>query len=251
MSSPTELEKFRYRLGRLIRLGKGGPARGQEFYDRMYDSEQEYALDFRESMYLSLWARVYMFLRRIPGARVLEAGCGSGQFASFLARLGFRDYVRGFDLSGQAVQTARKRVDFDFVQSDATDPDAYAGDYNTIVSLETLEHIPDDFSALRHFPAGKFVVITLPDFEYESHYRWFTTPRQIERRYYRTLDIRRIVKIEKWFVVFGTVDPIVPGTLQRLFRTRAPVNGSFFWSRYIRPPFRAVFRPVIHAWFSR
>ena len=218
-----------------------GPARGQAFYDRMYDTEKEYGLDFRDSMYLAVWARVYMFLRRIPGCRILEAGCGSGQFAAFLNGLGFRDYAKGFDLSGQAVEIARKRVDFNFVQGDATEPEAYAGDYNTIVSLETLEHIPDDFSALRNFPAGKFIVITLPDFEYESHYRWFTNARQIEKRYYRVLDIREIVKVEKWFVIFGTVDPIVPGAARRIFRTRARVNGSFFWSRYLKPPLRAVF----------
>jgi len=251
LSQPWNLARVKYTLRRLASLRSSGAAKGEAFYDRMYDTEAEYGKDFRDSMYLAVWAQVYSHLRQIPDARVLEVGCGSGQFASFLQTLGFTGYVRGFDLSSQAVETARRRVSYQFDQGDATRPENYRGDYNTVVSLETVEHIPDDFSMLVNIPAGTTLVMTLPDFEYESHYRWFTNPRQIEKRYYRYLDIRSITKIQKWYVVLATGGSFQPGWLHRVFRTRRPVNGSFFWERYFRPALGYMVRPLLRGAFSR
>jgi SAM-dependent methyltransferase len=217
----------------------------------MYNTEEEYRKDFRDSIYLAAWAQAYRFIRQIPEAKILEVGCGSGQFASFLHFLGFRNYFRGFDLSNQAIEIAKGRVEFLFAQGDAYHPKEYEGDYNTIVSLEALEHIPDDLAVLKNIPAGKFLVISLPDFEYESHYRWFTNARQIETRYYRYIDIQKIVKVEKWFMVYGKAEPITPSLAQKLFRTRGRVNGAFFWHRYIKPFTTFFVKPLVRAIFSR
>lgn len=251
MEKQTEFEKLKYTIRRLFRLRSQGPAKGQGFYEEMYQTEEEYQKDFRDSIYLAAWAQAYRFLRQIPEARVLEVGCGSGQFASFLNFLGFRNYLKGFDLSNQAIEIAKGRVDFNFAQGDAYNAREYEGDYNTVVSLEALEHIPDDLAVLKNIPAGKFLVISLPDFEYESHYRWFTNSRQIEKRYYRYLDIREIVKVEKWFMVYGKTDPITPSLWQKIFRTHGRVNGSFVWKRYFKPFVGFFVKPLIRAIFSR
>ncbi|MFA5866053.1 MAG: methyltransferase domain-containing protein [Phycisphaerae bacterium] len=251
MTQRSDWEKLKYTFRRLMKLGSQGAAQGEAFYNTMYDTEGEYRRDFRDSMYLAVWSQVYRLLRQIPQAKVLEVGCGAGQFAGFLNFLGFGNYVKGFDLSSQAVEIARTRAPFNFIQANACDPEAYQGDYNTVISLETLEHIPDDFAALKNFPPGAFLIASLPDFEYESHYRWFTNARQIEKRYYRYIDIQEIVKVESWHVVFGKVDPVAPSFLQRVFKTRSRVNTIFLWNRYIKSTLKILIKPVIRAVFSR
>jgi len=251
LSSPSEMQEWKYRLRRLLKLGSTGPAEGQAFYEDMYNQEEEYRKDFRDSIYLTAWTQVYRFLRQIPEAKVLEVGCGSGQLASFLRFMGFDGYERGFDLSNQAVEIARQRLNLNFQQGDACDPKVYEGDYNTIITLETLEHIPDDFSAMKNFRPGVFLIMSLPDFEYESHYRWFTNARQIEKRYYQYLNVRQIVKVEKWYVIFGKIEPFNPSILQRAFRTREQPGLRFFWSRYLHPLLGSLGKPLIRACFSR
>jgi len=234
-----------------MQIGRHGPAKGKDFYENMYNTEQEYHHDYHDSIYLAVWAQVYRFLRRIPDVRILEVGCGSGQFASFLNAMGIQSYFKGFDLSDQAIQIARQRVGFDFSQGDACDSKNYTGDYNTIVTLETMEHIPDEFAALNNMPAGKYIVMSLPDFEYESHYRWFTCTRQIEKRYYRHIDIQEIVKIDHWYVVFGRTGSFAPNWVQRLFRTRRQAGADLIWRYWIRPTISWIAKPAIRAIFSR
>ncbi len=251
LEKQSEFEKLKFTFRRLFRLRSQGPAEGQGFYEEMYNTEEEYRKDFRDSIYLAAWAQAYRFIRQIPEAKILEVGCGSGQFASFLHFLGFRNYYRGFDLSNQAIEIAKGRVDFNFAQGDAYSPKEYGGDYNTVVSLEALEHIPDDLAVLRNIPAGKFLVISLPDFEYESHYRWFTSARQIEKRYYRQINIQKIIKVEKWFMVYGKMEPIIPSVLQKIFKAHGRVNGTFFWYRYFKPFLGFFIKPFLRAIFSR
>jgi len=251
LNSRSGLQELKYRLDRLLKLGRSGAATGQGFYEDMYNQEAEYRKDFRDSIYLAVWTQVYRYLRQIPEAKVLEVGCGSGQLAAYLNFMGFDGYVKGFDLSNQAVEIARGRMNWNFFQADARDAQAFEGDYNTIISLETLEHIPDELSVLKNMRPGTFLIMSLPDFEYESHYRWFTNPQQIEKRYYQMIDIRQIVKIEKWYVILGQINPITPTFFQRFFKTRSEAGLKFFWNRYFRPLLGFLCKPLIRACFSR
>jgi SAM-dependent methyltransferase len=90
------------------------------------------------------FARYDWAARFLPAARVLDCSCGVGYGSALLRERGAAAVV-GVDISAEALDIARQRYARDgieFVQSDARalDP-ARLGQFDLIVSLETLEHI--------------------------------------------------------------------------------------------------------------
>jgi demethylmenaquinone methyltransferase/2-methoxy-6-polyprenyl-1,4-benzoquinol methylase len=108
-------------------------------------------------------------LGNVRGLRVLEIGCGRGDFARYLAEAGAA--VVAADLSPAAVAIARRRL----VGTDAT---ALVADienipfddesFDVVVSLETLEHVPEPYQALselvRVTRRGGRLVVTTPNY---------------------------------------------------------------------------------------
>jgi len=83
-------------------------------------------------------------LRRVlpPKARVLEAGCGSGDLVAFLASAGHE--AVGMDVSARAVELASSRhPDATFVHHSVEELPwpVEAGSFDAVVSFEVLEHL--------------------------------------------------------------------------------------------------------------
>lgn len=103
----------------------------------------------------------------LSGMRVLEIGCGRGGFARYLQGLG-ADLVAA-DFSETAVEVATRILgDLPHCEARVIDiqdipyPD---NSFDMIVSLETLEHVPDPFKGLSELvrvtkPGGKLVITT-------------------------------------------------------------------------------------------
>jgi ubiquinone/menaquinone biosynthesis C-methylase UbiE len=113
-------------------------------------------------------ARYLFAAERASGLVVVDCACGDGTCARTLANRARA--VHGFDLSLATVEGARRRTDVDNVQFAAGDatalplPEHFADLY---VSLETIEHLPDQGSFLREVvrvlkPTGEFLCST-PD----------------------------------------------------------------------------------------
>jgi len=111
-----------------------------------------------------------------PGARVLEAGCGTG---GNLYHLGSRGEVSAFEPHPNGIQYARARhPDLAIRTGSLPDflpfPDA---SFDLVAALDVLEHIDDDEAALRALlglvKPGGFVFITVPThpFLWGSHDR--------------------------------------------------------------------------------
>ena len=54
---------------------------------------------------------------------------------------------------------------------------------DAVICTEVLEHITADLQVLEGVPAGRRVIATVPDFESETHVRWFESEESVAQRY--------------------------------------------------------------------
>jgi SAM-dependent methyltransferase len=120
-----------------------------------------------------------------PGARVLDAGCGSGRTLQELTRYG---EVHGIELDPGAAELARRRghgeVRVGRLEELPWGPDSF----DLITCLDVIEHTPDDRVTLtelrRVTKPGGFLLVTVPAYqalwsfhdEANHHYRRYGRP---------------------------------------------------------------------------
>lgn len=175
-----------------------GTIKDRGYYDAAYSASKEYKKHYSESIYFGLWESVYSLISSVP---ILEVGCGPGQFAQMLQDRGVIDYF-GFDYSRTAIEIAKDKSDQKFSVMDALTPDPYSRDFECAIIMEVLEHT-DDLKILSFIKSGKEVIITVPDFDYPSHVRFFETKEQVTERYGGLIDIMHYEKFDKWHIAKG------------------------------------------------
>lgn len=116
----------------------------------------------------------------LAGRRVLEIGCGRGGFSRYLAERQAR--VTAADFSDAAVAITRDLLN-GFNECDARVADIQAipfsdGAFDLVISLETLEHVPDPDKGLRELvrvtrPGGRLIVTTPNYFGGQGLYRFY------------------------------------------------------------------------------
>jgi SAM-dependent methyltransferase len=102
-----------------------------------------------------------------PQARILDAGCGSGRNMVELARNGV---VTGIELSETSVALARERDAGEVILGSVLDMPFADASFDLAVSLDVIEHLEDDLSALRELrrtvaPGGSLLV-TVPAYQW-------------------------------------------------------------------------------------
>ncbi len=80
---------------------------------------------------------------------VLDAGCGSGENLAALAAAG-RYELTGADISQEALRLARRRVPSARFTVLDLEREALAEQFDLVVSIQVIEHIPDDVAAFRN-----------------------------------------------------------------------------------------------------
>lgn len=169
---------------------------GSDYYDNMYATDDRTFERPRSSPYYPLFAKVARLVREERPGSVLEVGCGSGVLAEMLIAAGVR--YQGFDISPVAIEKARARnPQGQFCLADATDPAAYRIAYDAVVCCEVLEHIEGDQAAVARWKSGSICICSVPNFDYESHVRFFRSDEQVRQRYGGLLDIQRIDRVAK------------------------------------------------------
>ena len=155
-----------------------------EWYDSAYNSTEAYHCHYTASHYYFMWTVVADRLRRSGACRILDLGCGPGQFASLLRDRGWR-YYSGVDFSPRAIELAQQTCpDFGFHLVDLADSDVLEQeDYDVIVTMEFLEHVEFDLDVVRKIRPGTTVLATVPNFPYTSHVRHFNNEREVHERY--------------------------------------------------------------------
>jgi SAM-dependent methyltransferase len=114
------------------------------------------------------------------GARILDAGCGSGRNMVELAGYG---EVTGIELSDIAIDAARARGVGEVVAGSVMDMPFADGSFDLAVCLDVIEHLEDDRRALRELrrvlaPDGALLV-TVPA------YQWLWSSHDTVNHHYR------------------------------------------------------------------
>jgi SAM-dependent methyltransferase len=177
-------------------VSEGGREVPVAWYDEAYVGCQAYDCPYYESRYYFLWLLVADRLRRAGVRRVLDIGCGAGQFAALLRDQGIRDYV-GVDFSKTAIAMAQRQHPHGrFVVADARTTALYDEfDHEAIVCTEVLEHIEEDLVVVARFKPGVRCICTVPSFPYVSHVRHFRDAGEVAGRYrdyFQDLDVMTI-----------------------------------------------------------
>src|SRR5947209_16514704 len=119
-----------------------------------------------------------------PGARVLDAGCGSGRTLEELGRFG---EVFGIELDPGAAAMARDRGCAEVVVGRLEELPWEDGYFDLITCLDVIEHTPDDRVTLRELRRvcrpGGFLVVTVP--AYQSLWSMHDVANHHYRRYSR------------------------------------------------------------------
>ncbi|HEY7077161.1 MAG TPA: class I SAM-dependent methyltransferase [Solirubrobacteraceae bacterium] len=151
--------------------------------------QQLYELEDTHWWFRGRRAVIWALLRRagVPsGARVLDAGCGTGRNLAEFGRLG---RAQGVDPSPQAIDFCRRRGLSEVREASLEALPFAAGTFDVILLTDVLEHVGDDAAALaelrRVAAPGARLVITVPAYRWlwsahddsHHHLRRYTAPR--------------------------------------------------------------------------
>jgi SAM-dependent methyltransferase len=144
------------RIYRLLRFGRWNP-NTRRYWDSKYSSDHGFHEDHQSFLHEPVLARV-------PGATVLDLGCGVGVLLDKLRRTG-RTPV-GIDLSSVALGQCREKG-FEVFAARLPDLGPVAGhEFGAVTCLETLEHLDDVDVVLRAarsvLVAGGVFICTVP-----------------------------------------------------------------------------------------
>jgi 2-polyprenyl-3-methyl-5-hydroxy-6-metoxy-1,4-benzoquinol methylase len=164
------------------------PVRGvadAQWYDANYRVSQSYAAPYWESEYLFLWSVLADRIRSAHARRILDIGCGPGQFASCLFGSTTIQNYTGVDFSAQAVAMAQRACPQGrFVVGDATTTTIHEEvAHDLLTCTEMLEHVPMDHLVIERFKPGTRCLCTVPNFPHETHVRHFASVEHVADRY--------------------------------------------------------------------
>ncbi len=183
---PTRLRQaLKHYLGRSDKQRDSlGRERPSDWYDKDYRESAQYNTDYRQSHYYFLWCVVIDRIVRGGTQSVLDVGCGPGQVASFLRDKRLPHYV-GLDLSPVAIARAAELCPgYSFTAGSVFDCDLLeTADYDTVLSMEFLEHVEQDLAVLNRIKSGAIFIGTVPNFPYPSHVRHFNSCEEVASRY--------------------------------------------------------------------
>lgn len=165
------------------------------WYDAGYGESAEYRKHYTQSVYWPVWTLALDRISRRAPKSVLEIGCGPGQFARALLDWLPVSYL-GFDFSETAINLARRSSpDGEFLVEDIFRTTLYARPVDLVIAFEVLEHVEDDFHVIESLPAGRRFIGSVPNFDSQSHVRWFDSVCSVAARYQSRLDELEIVKV--------------------------------------------------------
>ena len=151
-----------------------------KYYDDAYSVRPEYSCNYNESYYIFVWRAVVAILEQYYKPKILELGCGTGQFAHFLEDNGFIDYL-GCDFSKKGIEIATNMSNQKFFVCDIKGIEKY--NCEVVVCLEVLEHIEKEIELIKSIPKNTDIIFTVPTFGDPAHLRFFKNKEDVINRY--------------------------------------------------------------------
>jgi len=165
-------------------------------YDTGFLLSGIYKRHYSKALYCKVWSFVADCLKKED--KILDLGCGPGQFANMLFDRGFKNYV-GIDFSTVAIEMAQKRVPFfTFITDDLNNVNfrKYAG--FKFVSTECFEHVENDLQLLEKLPKGSDILFSVPNYMAKYHVRKFPNQKFIKKYYRSVLNVNKITTFVVW-----------------------------------------------------
>ena len=179
-----------------------GKEQNNKFYDSAFITDRNYLVHYTKCNYYQLWKIIIERMNDIvdKNKKIIELGCGVGQFAHFLFDSGYKNYL-GYDFSYVAIEKAFKTSEQSFICLDFFKRFNIDGDI--YILLEVLEHLEKDIELLNKIPFEKLIIITVPNFDGTAHVRFFNNEIEIRERYANIINIKEIYKYTNHFLIIG------------------------------------------------
>ena len=150
------------------------------------DFYENFADDFSETR-MRVQSGVMQILAGIPeDARILDLGCGNGNLAVELDKLGFGGHYLGLDQSAGLIEYARSHeLQFaQFLQADLTsndwDTELEGQRFDVVLCFATMHHIPSEELRLRFLEKARQLIFGGGQFIF-STWQFLNSPRLAER----------------------------------------------------------------------
>lgn len=193
------------------------------FYDQAFVTTPEYSTHYTQSIRYPQWQKVLSIFKgvyvkeNIRKLRILEIGCGVGQFAQMMSDK-YDDIVEeylGIDFSGVGCEETKKKLtreNYQVMQGDISGGKKFftvimnsrwlKTKFDVVVALETLEHLQDDVGVLESISdtvaiSKAHLIATVPDFDSNAHVRLFRSDEEIKEHYKSVVNF---INIEKFGV---------------------------------------------------
>jgi SAM-dependent methyltransferase len=161
------------------------------------------------------------------GAKILDAGCGSGRTLQELERYG---EVRGIELNEEAAEIARDRRHGEVLVGRLEELPYGEGTFDLVTCLDVVEHTPDDRVALaelrRVTARGGWLVVTVPAYQalWSAHDEANHHYRRYSRRTLRAVALAAGWEIER-VTSFNSV-LLPPAAVVRIAQRRRHTDGN-------------------------
>lgn len=105
--------------------------------------------------------KIQELLPLIEGKKILDIGCGSGEFVDILSKKKF--ISTGIDITPEFIKHAQKKFQGNFLIADASKLPFKNKEFDTVFIRNVLEHIKNDKQALKEaVRVGKKIIIIVP-----------------------------------------------------------------------------------------
>lgn len=162
-----------------------------KWYNEVYKISQEYRKEPKDSRYYPIWNKA---LSLINNERIVDLGCGSGQFAKLLLK-NHKKFIYGIDFSIEAISIARElnpKNKLQFFVGDILENLPSSDLYDLVICFEVLEHVALDMILVQRIASNKRFIFSVPNYYYQSHVRKFNSEMDVMSRYSELIDIKSI-----------------------------------------------------------